>query len=149
MSASPAMMGSISFAISCGSYCASASVLTMMSAPSARQAWSPVLKAVVRLKFRRSLTMWSTPAADAAPDRVVLRTVVAHEHFDLRDAVERARDLANDATDGRLLVIGGDHDDELQPESSAKAIWVLEKRAFESVTPCCSRLLGGGPPQAG
>ena len=107
----------------------------MMSAPSARQAWSPVLKAVVRPKFLRSLTMWSAPAA-ARTDRVVLRTVVAHEHLDLRDAVERTRDLANDATDGRLPAIGGDHDDELQQNPLPKAIWVLEKRA-ESVTPCC------------
>src|SRR4051794_15613692 len=61
MSASPARIGANSFGMSPALYWLSASVLTIRSAPSLRQASSPAWKPAARPLLFVSLTMWSTP----------------------------------------------------------------------------------------
>ena len=65
MSASPARIGATSFGMSPPKYWLSASVLTMMSAPSFSEASSPAWKAAARPLLFVSRTMWSTPFSRA------------------------------------------------------------------------------------
>ena len=65
MSALPARIGATSVATSRPSYWLSASVLTITSAPSFRQASRPAWKPFARPLLFVSRTMWSTPFARA------------------------------------------------------------------------------------
>ena len=92
MSALPATIGATSFGMSRASYWLSASVLTMTSAPSFRQASSPAWKPAARPLLFVSRTMWSTPLLTRDLDGAVGRAVVDDEPL---DDVE-ARDLAGE-----------------------------------------------------
>ena len=94
-------------------YWLSASVLTMTSAPSFRQASRPAWKPAARPLLFVSRTMWSTPLLAGDLDRAVGRAVVDDQPLDDVEARDLAREVGQRCRERRLLVEAGDLDDEL------------------------------------
>ena len=113
MSASPARIGATSLTMSAPRYWLSASVLTMTSAPSLRQASRPAWNAAASPLLLVSRTMCSTPVLARDLDGAVGRAVVDDQQLDRVEAVDLARQLGDRRRQGGLLVEAGDLDDQL------------------------------------